>query len=236
VLFMYAERLQHALPEVRARIEQACQRAARPAAAVTIVAVTKGHPPEALRAAREIGLSVIGESRVQEARAKREAVGDLGLEWHLVGHLQRNKVSQALRMFGLIHSLDSLRLARAIDVEATRLGRRVPVLVQVNASGERTKQGLSLSDSVAVLREICALNGLRVLGLMTMAPLTSERAVLRETFGRTRELFERCRDSVPGFEARHLSMGMTNDYEVAVEAGSTMVRLGTVLFGERHDD
>jgi hypothetical protein len=231
---MYLERLQRALPQVQERIERACERAGRSdAESVTLVAVTKGHPLEALRAAREAGLQVIGENRVQEARAKWEAAGDLGLTWHLVGHLQRNKVSQALRMFGLIQSVDSLRLAEAIDREAAKLARPASVLVEVNASGEESKHGFPVHDGLAVIREMCGLKHVRIIGLMTMAPFVADEGVLRETFRCTRELLECCRDSIEGFEARYLSMGMTNDYEIAIEEGSTMVRLGTLLFGER---
>lgn len=231
---MYLERLQRALPQVQERIERACERAGRSdAESVTLVAVTKGHPLEALRAAREAGLQVIGENRVQEARAKWEAAGDLGLTWHLVGHLQRNKVSQALRMFGLIQSVDSLRLAEAIDREAAKLARPASVLVEVNASGEESKHGFPVHDGLAAIREMYGLKRVRIIGLMTMAPFVADEGVLRETFRCTRELLERCRDSIEGFEARYLSMGMTNDYEIAIEEGSTMVRLGTVLFGER---
>ncbi len=231
---MYLERLQRALPEVRDRIESACRRAGRSDGdRVTIVAVTKGHPIEALCAAREAGLRVIGENRVQEARRKRDRTGDLGLAWHLVGHLQRNKVRHALSLFEMIHSVDTLRLAETIDSEAAKSGRRARVLVQVNASGEETKYGVPVGEGLEAVRRICELPHLRVTGLMTIAPLTNDERVLRDTFRRTRELFERCGASVEGFEARDLSMGMSNDYEIAVEEGATMVRLGTVLFGER---
>ena len=234
---MYFERLQHALPDVRARIARGLERAGRSDAdPVTIVAITKGHPPHALHAAREVGLSVIGESRVQEAAQKREDVGDLGLAWHLVGHLQRNKVQDALRLFEMIHSVDSLRLARAIAEEARERGGEARILVQVNASGEESKYGFPADDALPAIREICEMDAVRVLGLMTMAPLTDDRGVLRATFRRTQELFELCAARVERFEAKHLSMGMTNDYEIAVEEGSTMVRLGTALFGERRND
>lgn len=232
---MYFERVQRSLEEVRARIERACVRAGRrDAAEVAIVAVTKGHPPEVIEAAREAGLRRIGENRVREAAEKWEAIGRSGLEWHMVGHLQRNKVRDALAIFETIQSVDSLRLARRIDTEAgKRGGPPMPVLVQVNASGEEQKHGFPVADAVAAARRIAELPGVRVTGLMTMAALTDDRDVLRATFRRTREAFERCRDGIPAFEPRHLSMGMTNDYELAVEEGSTMVRLGTALFGER---
>jgi pyridoxal phosphate enzyme (YggS family) len=231
---MYLERLEHALPQVRERIARACERADRSDdGAVALVAVTKGHPLEALHAARASGVDVIGESRVQEARDKWTSAGDLGLDWHLVGHLQRNKVHQALEIFSLVHSVDSLRLAQALDKEAAKRGQTASILVQVNASGEAAKHGFAVGEAMDSVREVCGLKHVRVLGVMTMAPFTDEERVLRSTFRRTRDLFERCRDGVEGFEARHLSMGMTNDYEIAVEEGSTMVRLGTVLFGER---
>jgi pyridoxal phosphate enzyme (YggS family) len=231
---MYLERLQRALPEVQERIERACRRAGRSDFdSITVVAVTKGHPIEALYAAREAGLRVIGENRVQEARQKRELAGDLGLSWHLVGHLQRNKVRHALRIFEMIHSVDTLRLAETIDREAAKSGRPARVLVQVNASREASKHGVPVEEAPEVVRRICKLPNLRVTGLMTIAPLTGDERVLRDTFRRTRELFELCGERVERFEARDLSMGMSNDYEIAIEEGTTMVRLGTVLFGER---
>jgi pyridoxal phosphate enzyme (YggS family) len=231
---MYLERLERALPEVRRRIDQASARAGRSdGQSITIVGITKGQPLEALHAAAQAGLQVIGENRVQEARDKREVVGDLGLTWHLVGHLQRNKARQALELFTLIHSVDSLRVAEAIDREAAKLGLLASVLVQVNASGEGSKYGFDLESGVSAVRAVSELEHLRVDGLMTMAPFTEDVAVLRRTFSRTRELHERCREDVVKFEGKHLSMGMSNDFEIAVEEGSTMVRLGTVLFGER---
>lgn len=231
---MYLERLGRALPEFQGRLDRACQRVGRSDAdSITLVAVTKGHPLEATRAAREAGLQVIGENRVQEARAKWEVAGDLGLSWHLVGHLQRNKVRQALQMFDLIHSVDSLRLAETIDKEAERLDGRTAVLVQVNASGEQSKYGFSVDEAFDPIAEICDLEHIRVEGLMTMAPFTADENLLRVTFRRTRALFDRCREDLERFEGQHLSMGMTNDFEIAVEEGSTMVRIGTALFGER---
>jgi hypothetical protein len=152
-----------------------------------------------------------------------------------VGHLQRNKVKRALRVFEMVQSVDSLRLAEEIDREGAKAGRRVDVLVEINASGEASKYGLPVDDALPVVARIARLAGVRVLGVMTLAPWTPEAEVVRAVFRRTRECFEQCRDEVPGFEARHLSMGMSNDYPIAVEEGATMVRLGTALFGERGD-
>lgn len=228
---MFDARLRQNLPEVRARIERARERA--DGREVTLVAVTKGHPPEAARAAFAAGLTICGENRVQELEEKRNALSDLAIHWHLIGHLQRNKVRRALPMFELLHSLDSLRLAKEVSAEAVRTGRTVDVLVQVNASGEETKGGFDAATGTAPVAEVCELPGLRVVGLMTMAPFTGEEAVVRGTFQRTRALFDACARDIGAFRDLHLSMGMSNDFEWAVEEGATMVRLGTVLFGER---
>lgn len=235
---MYEARLREALPAVRERIEAA--RSRRGGEPVTLVAVTKGHPLAAVEAAWAMGLRDCGENRVPELEAKRTELGaraaaiDSGLTWHLIGHLQRNKVRRALPLFQLVHSVDSERLAAELSGEAKRAGVNVAALLQVNVSGEESKSGFGTGDEfVAAAARVAALPHLRVLGLMTMAPFTDDERVLRTTFSGTRDLFARCAREVPGFEAVHLSMGMSNDYEIAIEEGSTMVRLGTVLFGER---
>ncbi len=228
---MYEERLRESLPRVRDAIAAAAGRSGR-SADVTILGVTKGHPAAAARAAGAVGLLDVGENRVAELESKR-AETDAPLRWHLVGHLQRNKVRRALPLFDLMHSVDSVRLAREISREAERIGRRVPVLVQINASGEESKSGFDAAEGLDRVAEVAALPTLHVLGLMTMAPLTDDTSVLRNTFARMRALYERCASRVPEFEARYLSMGMSNDFEIAVEEGSNLVRLGTVLFGER---
>lgn len=228
----FARRLRESLPRVRDGIERALERAGR-TGAVTIVPVTKGHPLAAVEAVLDAGLRAVGENRVQELAAKVEALGRGRAEWHLIGHLQRNKVRQAAPLFDLIHSIDSVRLARALSAEAERAGTTLAGLVQVNVSGEETKGGLSGGGAFDGVAEIVELPGLRIAGLMTMAPLTDDEHVLRGTFARTRTLFDRCGAELPGFEARWLSMGMSNDFEVAVEEGSTLVRLGTTLLGER---
>lgn len=229
---MDALRIGDNLARVRERIEGARARAGL-TSDVTIVAVTKTRPPEVLEAAIEAGLCRFGENRVQELESKVGAVGRDRGEWHLIGHLQRNKVRQALPLFDLIHSIDSWRLAEALSREAERAGRVVEGLVQVNTSGEASKYGFAAAEAVAEVGRIVALPGLRITGVMTMAPFTADEPVLRRTFAGAREIFERCAGEYPEFESRHLSMGMSNDFEVAVEEGSTMVRLGTILFGER---
>lgn len=224
------------LDGVRQRIERARQRAGT-SRDVTLVAVTKGHPLDVVRTALASGLRTLGENRVQELAAKVDAIGhaddDGPIEWHMIGHMQRNKVRQALPLFDLVHSVDSPRLARELSKEAQRADTVVRGLVQVNTSGEASKGGFEGEQALDRIAQVCELPGLRVHGLMTMAPLTGDEAVLRRTFGGARELWSRCDEQIAGFEARHLSMGMSNDFEIAVEEGSTMVRLGTILFGER---
>jgi PLP dependent protein len=231
---MDATRVADNVRRVRDRIDAALARAGR-SGAVTIVAVTKTHGPEAVRAAVAAGLADCGENRVQELEAKHRAAG-VAVAWHLIGHLQRNKVKQVLPLIDLMQAVDSLRLAEALSAEAASTGRRLPVLVQVNASGESTKGGFAVATALADVTRIATLPGLRVDGLMTMAPYTDDEPLLRHTFTAVRELGEACA-GVPGYGGRHLSMGMSNDFEIAVEEGSTMVRLGTILFGERasHD-
>ena len=233
---MYDARLRESLPRVEERIHQACQRAGR-SDSVRLVAVTKGHPVAAVRAALEAGIKDCGENRVQELDEKVAQLGRDGLRWHLIGHLQRNKVKTAITLFDLLHSIDSLRLARALSAEAVRTDATVSGLVQVNASGEETKGGINVADDATValeaIHEIVELPGLEIRGLMTMAPFVADERLLRTTFSRTRRLLEHCRERLPRMAGNELSMGMTNDFELAVEEGSTMVRLGTILFGER---
>jgi PLP dependent protein len=228
---MYEARVREGLRQVEERLARARERSGR-ASDVTIVAVTKGHPAEAVMAAAAAGLRICGENRVAELEAKRAELGAV-VEWHLIGHLQRNKVRRSLPHFDVLQSVDSDRLAEAVSAEAVRAGTTVRVLVQINASGEASKGGFDVRDGEGPVARVAALPGLVVQGLMTMAPYEAAEAELRETFGGMRTLFERCEAEVSGFEARHLSMGMSNDFEIAVEEGSTMVRLGTVLFGER---
>lgn len=228
---MYGARLRENLPQVRDRIAAARERSGRDTD-VRLVAVTKGHPLAAVEAAVEAGLRDCGENRVGELERKHaEFAGPV--RWHLIGHLQRNKVRRAIGLFELMHSLDSSRLAEELAKEAERAGRRVEVLVQINASGEAAKGGLDVESALPAIVKMVELPTLHVRGLMTMAPFTDDEAVLRRTFRRTRALFDACAQQVAGFDARYLSMGMSNDFEIAVEEGSSMVRLGTVLFGER---
>lgn len=214
--------------EVRQRVAEAARRGGH-GQDVTIVAVTKTHGPEAPQAAWAAGLTDVGENKVQEATAKMAQV-DAPVRWHLIGHLQRNK-AKALAQFHLFHALDSVRLADAVDAVGRGLDRPVDVLVQVNVAGEATKGGFSLEEIPAEADRLRSLAGLRVVGAMTMAPFDADEATLRRVFAGCRAAGERLRAA--GHPARELSMGMSNDYEIAVEEGATLVRLGTVLFGER---
>ncbi len=196
---------------------------------VEIVAVTKTHGPDAVEAAWNAGLRSVGENKVQEALDKMGQV-DVPVAWHLIGHLQRNKAKFAAR-FALIHSMDSPRLADALHDAGVREGRRLRVLAQVNVSGEESKGGYSVDALKDDAQRLLGLEGIEVVGVMTMAPFDAPDAVLRATFAGARS----ARDvlAAAGHPARELSMGMSNDYELAVEEGATMVRLGTILFGER---
>lgn len=217
---------------VRGRIERARERVGR-GGEVRLVAVTKTRPAEAVRAIREAGILDVGENRVGELRGKVEEIGRDVVHWHLIGHLQRNKVRQALPLFDLLHSLDSLRLAREVSDAASEISVPARVLVQLNPSGEASKSGFAPDEALDRIGEICELPGLRVEGVMTMAPLADDPAVLRHTFRSARRVWEEAGRQLAGFRPRVLSMGMSNDFEIAVEEGSTLVRLGTVLFGER---
>jgi hypothetical protein len=233
---MYDARLRENLPRVEERIRQARQRAGRPDE-VRVVAVTKGHPVAAVRAALAAGLQDLGENRVNELADKVGEVGRHAARWHLIGHLQRNKVDRAVELFDLIHSIDSLRLAKELSSEARQAGITVRGLIQVNASGEATKGGIDVADDpnepLESIHEIVELPNLEIRGLMTMAPFVTDETVLRSAFRKTHRLLEACGQRISGFAGKDVSMGMTNDFEIAVEEGSTIVRLGTILFGER---
>lgn len=231
---MYSRRLAEKLPRVRETIAEAAARSGRDPARVRLVAVTKGHPMEALAAAREHGLTDVGENRLEELERKRGAMnGDEAVRWHMVGHVQGRKAPRARELAGLLHSLDSLKLARRLERTGRGGGDPLPVLIQVNTSGETAKHGFSPDGFRESLPEILGLESLRVEGLMTMAPLTDDRELLRRTFRRLRELHMEAREAVSEYRGVELSMGMSNDYDLAVEEGSTLVRLGTALFGER---
>jgi len=219
------------LEAVRQRIARACARAGRDPATVTLVAVTKSQPPDVVCAAAALGLSLFGENRVQEAKAKIPLCPSR-LRWHMIGHLQTNKARDAVQLFEMIHSVDSLHLAAELNKCAERFAKRMPVLLEVNVAGEASKFGYPPERLLAELPALNALRRLELHGLMTMAPWTPEPEKVRPVFRRLRELKAQC-EQLLGAPLAHLSMGMTSDFEVAVEEGATLVRIGTALFGER---
>ena len=214
--------------DVRARIDAAVARGGH-GQKVTVVAVTKTHGREAARAAYEAGLHDVGENKVQEALKKMARV-EVPVRWHLIGHLQRNKV-KALEQFVLLHSLDSARLADAVCEFGISRGRAVDALVELNLSGEESKGGFTLSELLPEAERLASLSGIRVRGVMTMASFTATESELHRTFAVAREARGVLVEA--GHPAEELSMGMSSDYEIAVEEGATMVRLGTTLFGAR---
>ena len=216
---------------VRARLAAAAARSGRSAADVRLVAVTKGHPLERAREAAAAGLTDLGESRVQEALAKQAAWPDASVRWHLIGHLQRTKARQAVGRFVLVHSLDSVRLADALEAAAGAAGIVQDVLVEVNVAREPQKTGVMPEAAPALVAHAAGLPHLAVRGLMTIAPYGASVEAQHAVFGGLRKLRDALATST--LDLAVLSMGMSDDFEAAVEEGATMVRLGTVLFGER---
>ncbi|HWB52547.1 MAG TPA: YggS family pyridoxal phosphate-dependent enzyme [Tepidisphaeraceae bacterium] len=235
------------LEAVREKIADACAKARREPGEVTLVAVTKNAAPEQIREIVQLGVCDLGENRVQqliqrapqinEFFARRAGLGSISppkLRWHMIGHLQRNKVKSILPIVHMIHSVDSLRLAEELDVQCERLNRKLPVMLQINASEETSKFGVAVGAALHLGEQIASMDNLQLVGLMSMAPLTDDRDVIRKCFERTREVFEEMKWHKIGKNGfKHLSMGMTHDYEIAIEEGATMVRIGTDLFGEK---
>jgi hypothetical protein len=229
---LYRARLGETLPAVRDRIAGAAEAAGRDPASVRLVAVTKGHPVTAVAAALDAGLADLGENRVEELEKKVATLGRDVARWHMIGHLQRRWVPRALDVSDLVHSVDTLRLAERVSRVAGEAGTTARILVQVNTSGEGSKSGFDPAEATEQIQRMAELPHVRVEGLMTMAPMVDDSAVLVATFRRLRETLEAVRANTPRV-GPELSMGMTNDLEIAVREGSTMVRIGTALFGER---
>lgn len=230
-----ATKLFERIEEVRTRLTAAAGRSNRSVDEITLVAVSKTHPAEAVREAIAAGLDNFGENRVQEAESKIPAVGRTAARWHLIGHLQSNKARRAVELFDWIHSLDSPDLAKRLDRICDELGREeLPVLIQVDLGHETTKTGIDeqdVSELVAVTREC---SRLRLMGLMTVPPFFDEAESVRPYFRRLRELRDELKaKGAFGDHPGELSMGMTHDYEIAIQEGATMVRVGTAIFGER---
>ncbi len=202
---------------------------------VTVVAAAKTRTPDEVRAILAAGISTIGENYVQEAEAVQAVVGRGAAAWHLIGHLQRNKAKDAVRLFDLLQTVDSFRLGEAVDAASRAIGRVTPILVEVNSAREPQKAGVAPEEVADLVLALDQLPSLRVAGIMTMGPLSSDPEALRTAFRETRRLFESLRERAVG---RHkmgiLSMGMSDSYRVAMEEGATMIRIGTALFGPRH--
>ncbi len=209
---------------------QAAEEAGRSSDQVQLVAVTKTVSAERMREAYGLGVRLVGENRVQEALEKQAALADLPLEWHLIGHLQTNKVKQAVGRFALIHSVDSMRILHAIDQTARSMGIRQDILLQVNVAEESTKFGFRTDEVPEALQTARGLSGVSVRGFMTLAPYVSDPEAVRWVFRRLAELWSAYGD--PAGRGQ-LSMGMSSDYPVAIAEGATLVRIGTGIFGER---
>lgn len=215
---------------MRERVAAAAARAGRSAEEVTVVAVSKTFPPAVVRAAMEAGIGIFGENRAQELAQKAAAVGS-GVSWHFVGHLQTNKVRQVVGVADLIHSVDRYGVAEAISARARRRGSVQKVLLEVNISGEASKFGIEPGRLLPFAREVAGLDHVRVCGLMTMAPLADDPEASRRWFAGLREAGEALASHLP--DPVELSMGMTRDFEIAIEEGATIVRLGEAVFGKR---
>jgi pyridoxal phosphate enzyme (YggS family) len=219
------------LEKVQQRIRAACGRAGRGPDSVTLLAVTKTQPPEVVQAAAKLGLIFFGENKVQEAKAKIPLCPGK-LRWHFIGHLQSNKCRDAVELFEMIQSVDSLSLAQEINKRAEQAARTMPVLIEVNVAGEASKFGYQPEQLLAELKELNALPRIEIHGLMTVPPWSAEAEKARPHFRRLHGIKTQC-EQILGAPLPHLSMGMSGDFEIAIEEGATMVRIGTALFGPR---
>ncbi len=215
------------------RIAAAAKRAGRDPASVRLVVVTKTIDVARIKEAVDAGVMVLGENRVQEAKGKIERLGNTA-SWHLIGHLQMNKVRHAVNSFDLIHSMDSLELAKEIDKHAAKTGKAQNVLVEVNIGGEASKAGMTVRNAPVLVREAAKLSHIAIQGLMTIPPFPENPEDSRPYFRVLKELAESiAKERIPGVSMQELSMGMSGDFEIAIEEGATMVRVGTAIFGER---
>ncbi len=238
---LYETGLRERIAQVRERMARAARRAGRSPDEITLVAVCKGHPAEAVVAAYHLGVRDFGENRVEEAEPKMARVREMlaaegtgmDIRWHMIGHIQSRKAARVVGPYVLIHSVDRLKIARRLERFAAAQERVLPVLLEINISGEETKYGFRQDEVEAAVKELKDLPHLQVEGLMTMAPLVSDPEEVRWVFAALRELRDRLAARFPEMSWRHLSMGMTNDFEVAIEEGATIVRIGTAIFGPR---
>ena len=223
------------LESIRERIRTAAEKCGRDPAHIRMVAVSKTHPAETVRKAAEIGgITLLGENYIQEARDKIDALSDLDLTWHFIGHLQSNKAKIAVGLFDLIHSVDSVKLARELSRQAAKIGKTQQILVQVNIGQEESKSGTMVHTALDLVHQMAALDHIRVRGLMTIPPFFDSPERVRPFFSALRQLRDKiAAENIPGVCMAELSMGMTGDFEAAIEEGATLVRIGTAIFGSR---
>ncbi len=222
------------LEKVKERIRQAAEACGRDSASVQLVAVSKTIAPDRVQEALEAGVTILGENYVQEARDKFQTLVQYPVSWHFIGHLQSNKAKYAVRLFDLIHSVDSLKLARELNKQAAKVDKIQPILIQVNISGEDSKSGIAAEETFDLITAISQLDHLSIKGLMTMPPYFYQPEKVRPFFAALRKLRDQIDDRrIPNVSMAELSMGMTGDYEVAIQEGATLVRIGTAIFGER---
>jgi PLP dependent protein len=221
------------IAHVRSIIAEAASRVGRAPEEITLVAVSKTMPVELVQMAYNLGVTDFGENRVQEALPKIASFHPQGLRWHMIGHLQSNKAGKVVNPFYCVHSVDSLHLAQTLSRRAGEQGKRLPVLLQINVSGEASKEGMPLAGTSELARQIVVLPYIQVEGLMTIAPLVEDPEQVRPAFRKLRLVRDQLRAELPVCSWQHLSMGMTGDYSVAIEEGATIVRIGRAIFGER---
>jgi hypothetical protein len=228
-----AEQLAENIAHVRTRMAEAAQKVGRNPAEITLVAVSKTKPVELVEMAYNLGVTDFGENRVQEALPKVEHFHPEGLRWHLIGHLQSNKAGKVVGPFTCIHSVDSLHLAQVLNRHALEQDTQQTILLQVNVAGEASKEGIAPEDALTVARQIAELPALQIAGLMTVAPLVNDPEEVRPVFRGLRLLQDRLREEIPNGTWTQISMGMTDDYTIAIEEGATLVRVGRAIFGQR---
>lgn len=227
------EQLAANIGHVHTAIEEAARRAGRTPDEITLVAVSKTVSIDLVQMAYNLGVTDFGENRVQDALPKIAAFHPQGVRWHMIGHLQSNKANKIIDQFYCVHSVDSLHLAQVLNRYASEKGVHLPILLQVNIAGEASKEGMSPEETPELARQILTLPNIQVEGLMTIAPLVRDPEEVRPVFRGLRFLRDQLQATLPGCSWQHLSMGMTDDYSVAIEEGATIVRIGRAIFGER---
>jgi hypothetical protein len=220
---------------VKKRIQMAADASQRPMTSIRLVAVSKTMSADVVKEAIEAGVTDLGENYIQEAKDKVNTLATYPVTWHFIGHLQSNKAKYAVRLFDIIHSVDSLKLAKELDKYAGKNGKIQTILIQVNVAKEDSKSGVYIEDTLRLVRDVSRLENLSVKGLMTMPPFFNAPAKVRPYFAALRNLRDQIqKEAIPDISMEELSMGMTGDFEAAIEEGATMVRIGTAIFGERH--